>query len=375
MTPTTSSTPSSAPSAEATPAVTLVDTDVHPTMTPPMLMERLSARWRRHLERFGRRTPMITDIYPRARNAGMRADSWPDVPGGVPGSDPELARRQLLDEWDVDYAVLNGLNGQDCYDPPGFAAELNRAVNDWLWEEWMEPDGRWLGAIAVPHDYPDLAVEEIERRAGEGRWVQVIFPASTQEPLGSRKYWPVYEAAVAHGLPVAVHSGGYDTHLGAGWPSFYIEEHQAFSTVVQRQLVSLVCGGVFAAIPDLKIVMTEGGVAWSVALRWALDEAWSVLRDEVPELERAPSEYIRDHVWFTSQPIEEPDDPGDFLRTLEQGRLADRLMFATDYPHWDFDSPKQAMPPGLAKDTRARILAGNACDLYGLPLGDGSGPA
>jgi predicted TIM-barrel fold metal-dependent hydrolase len=121
--------------------------------------------------------------------------------------------------------------------------------------------------------------------------------------------------------------------------------------------------------------MTEGGVAWSVALRWALDEAWSVLRDEVPELERAPSEYIRDHVWFTSQPVEEPDDPDDFLRTVAQGRLADRLMFATDYPHWDFDSPKQAMPPGLAKDTRARILAGNACDLYGLPLRDGSDPA
>ena len=75
MTPTTSSTPSSAPSAEATPAVTLVDTDVHPTMTPPMLMERLSARWRRHLERLGRRTPMITDIYPRARNAGMRDEA------------------------------------------------------------------------------------------------------------------------------------------------------------------------------------------------------------------------------------------------------------------------------------------------------------
>ena len=201
MTPTTSSTPSSAPSAEATPAVSLVDTDVHPTMTPPMVMERLSTRWRRHLERFGRRTPMITDIYPRARNAGMRADSWPDDPGGVPGSDPELARRQLLDEWDVDYAVLNGLNGQDCYDPPGFAAELNRAVNDWLWEEWMEPDRRWLGAIAVPHDHPDLAVEEIERRAGEERWVQVIFPASTQEPLGSRKYWPIYEAAAARGSP------------------------------------------------------------------------------------------------------------------------------------------------------------------------------
>jgi predicted TIM-barrel fold metal-dependent hydrolase len=365
MTHTASSTSSSPP--ESPRAVTLVDCDIHPTMTPPMVMARLSTRWRRHYERFGRRTPMITEIYPRARNAGMRADSWPDDPAGFPGSDPELARRQLLDEWDIDYGVLNGLNGQDCFDPPGFAAELNRAVNDWLVEEWMEPDPRFVGAIAVAHDYPSIAVEEIELRAGDDRWVQVIFPASTQEPLGSRRYWPVYEAAAGHGLPVAIHSGGYDPHLGAGWPSFYIEEHQAFSTVVQRQLVSLVCGGVFEAIPDLRIVLTEGGVAWSVALRFALDEAWSLLREEVPELSRAPSEYIRDHVWFTTQPIEEPDDPGDFVRTVELGDLSDRLLFATDYPHWDFDAPSQALPRGLSKEARAAIFAGNACDLYRLP--------
>jgi len=367
MTPTASSTPSSAPeTAERPTDVTLVDCDIHPVMTPPMLLERMSSRWRRHYERFGRRTPLITEIYPRARNAGMRADSWPDTPGGVPGSDQELLRTQLLDEWDVDYGVLNGLNGQDCFDAPGFSAELNRVLNDWLLEEWIEVDPRLLGAIAVPHDQPELAVTEIERRAGDKRWVQVLFPASAQEPLGSRKYWPIYEAAAGHGLPVAIHSGGYDPHVGGGWPSFYIEEHQGFSTVVQRQLVSLVCEGTFEAFPDLRIVLTEGGVAWSVALRWALDEAWSVFGDEVPDLKRAPAEYIRDHVWFTTQPIEEPDDPDDFARMVEHGRLADRLLFATDYPHWDFDAPNQALPRSLSKETKADILAGNACALYGL---------
>jgi predicted TIM-barrel fold metal-dependent hydrolase len=335
-------------------------------MTPPMIAARMSSRWRRHYERFGRRTPVITEIYPRARNAGMRADSWPDPPG-VPGSDPDLARTQLLDEWDVDFGILNCLNGQDCFDRRELAGELNRAVNDWLVEEWMDADERCRGAIAVPHDYPDLAVAEIERRAGDERFVQVILPASTQEPLGSRKYWPIYEAAAAHGLPVAIHSGGYDPHVGAGWPSFYIEEHQGFSTVVQRQLVSLVCGGAFEAVPELRIVLTEGGVAWSVALGWALDEAWTVWHDEVPELRRPPSEYVAEHVWFTTQPIEEPDDPADFVDTVEHGGLAGRLLFATDYPHWDFDAPSQALPRALAKDVRAAIFAGNACELYGLP--------
>jgi uncharacterized protein len=357
-----------APADQAARPVTLVDCDVHPVMTPAMVTRRLSDRWRRHYERFGRRTPLITEIYPRARNAGMRADSWPDVPGGVPGSDPDLLRRQLLDEWDVDYAVLNALNGQDCYDRPEFDAELNRVLNDWLQEEWLDADPRLRGAIAVPHDHPELAVREIERRAPDERWVQVILPASTQEPLGSRKYWPIYEAAAVRGLPVAVHSGGYDPHTATGWPSFYLEEHQAFSTVVQRGLSSLVCAGTFAALPDLKIVMTEGGVAWATALQWALDEAWSVLREEVPELERSPSEYIHDHVWFTTQPIEEPEDPEDFVRTVDTGGLTDHLLFATDYPHWDFDAPSQALPRQLSKEARSRIFAGAACELYGLPI-------
>ena len=182
MTPSASSTPSSAPSpTEAPKRVTLVDCDIHPTMTPPMMLDRMSSRWRRHYERWGRRTPIITELYPRARNAGMRADSWPDKPGGVPGSDPELLRAQLLDEWELDYGLLNCLNGQDCFDAPGFAAELNRVVNDWLVEEWLEFDPRLVAAIAVPHDQPELAVAEIERRVGDRRWVQVLFPASAAQ--------------------------------------------------------------------------------------------------------------------------------------------------------------------------------------------------
>jgi predicted TIM-barrel fold metal-dependent hydrolase len=65
--------------------------------------------------------------------------------------------------------------------------------------------------------------------------------------------------------------------------------------------------------------------------------------------------------------MEEPDDPRDLARAIEHGRLADRLLFATDYPHWDFDSPTRSLPRTLSNEVRAAILAGNACDLYGLP--------
>ena len=52
---------------------------------------------------------------------------------------------------------------------------------------------------------------------------------------------------------------------------------------------------------------------------------------------------------------------------IEQARLGDRLLFATDYPHWDFDSPKQALPRALGTPLRRAILCENALELYGLP--------
>ncbi|MGH2885167.1 MAG: hypothetical protein ACRDPA_21085, partial [Solirubrobacteraceae bacterium] len=115
---------------EATRAVQLVDCDVHAQATEAMLAHYLSPAARRMLERYGRRTPRVTEWYPRVRHSGMRVDAWPGKPGHIWGSDPELTREQLLDEFDVDYAVLEVLSGQDCYDHPDFAAEWNRAVND-----------------------------------------------------------------------------------------------------------------------------------------------------------------------------------------------------------------------------------------------------
>ncbi len=175
------------------------------------------------------------------------------------------------------------------------------------------------------------------------------------------------EAAAAAGLPVAFHSGGIDHHRGAGWPSFYLEEHVWNGNVMAAAALSLVCEGVFENVPDLQVVFVEGGVTWCGPLMWALDNAWAMLREEVPHLRRRPSEYIREHVWFTTQPIEEPDDPRHVVQALEHMAMGDRVMFATDYPHWDYDAPARALPRAIGAELRAKIFASNACRLYGLP--------
>ena len=40
------------------------------------------------------------------------------------------------------------------------------------------------------------------------------------------------------------------------------------------------------------------------------------------------------------------------------------LLFATDYPHWQFDADEGVLPSGLRPDLERAILAANALDTY-----------
>ena len=191
----------------------------------------------------------------------------------------------------------------------------------------------------------------------------------TDEPLGRRRYRPIFEAAVRNGLPVGIHFGGGSARnplTASGWPSFYIEDHAAMALAFQSQVVSLVVEGVFERFPTLRVVLIEGGFAWLPSLMWRLDKHWARLADEVPHLTRPPSEYVREHLWVTTQPIEEPPDPRHLLAVFDGMGGTDRIMFSTDYPHWDFDDPDRAIRVKLPPAMRARILGGNALSLYGL---------
>ncbi|HEU5099926.1 MAG TPA: amidohydrolase family protein [Roseiflexaceae bacterium] len=343
----------------------LIDCDIHNTPAQGALKAYLPERWREYHQRFGR--PSYTGAYyPKASPNAARSDSWPPS-GGPPGSDLEFLREQLLDAWPIACGILNTLttirNQLREYD-----AALAQAFNDWQIGEWLEPEPRLRASLVVPCDDGDLAAAEVRRLGGDSRFVQILLPVRTSEPLGKRRYWKLYEAAVECDLPIGIHFGGGSGYpiTGAGWPSYYIEDHCGMAQSFQAQLISLVCEGIFEHFPTLKIVLIEGGFAWLPALKWRLDRSWRRLRDEVPHLRELPSAYIDRHIWLTTQPIEEPARPEHFLQLLDELGGPERLLFATDYPHWDFDAPDRALPVRLAPEVERRIMAENARALYRL---------
>ncbi|MGH7044321.1 MAG: amidohydrolase family protein [Acetobacteraceae bacterium] len=350
----------------------MVDCDIHPYPAKPGEIEAfLPERWRTHRALFGGRMRQglaFTANYPRmSPQVGMRLDAWPPG-GGIPGSDLDFMRAQLLDVFATTYGVMLPLAGR-CSDERNveFGAALCSAVNDWQAACWSDREPRLKGSVQVPMEYTEAAVAEIERRAGDARFVQVQIPPRGLEPLGRRRYWPILEACAANGFPVALHLGGTGGHpsTGGGWPSFYHEEHHSYVQSMEALITSLVVEGVFERIPGLRVVLVEGGFAWLPALTWRLDKHWRRLAAEVPHLKRLPSEYIRDHVWVTTQPIEEPERPDDLLATLEWIGW-DRVMVSTDYPHWDQDDPRYAFKAPLPEAGRQAIFRDNALAFYGL---------
>lgn len=349
-----------------------VDCDVHPyTKTSADLDPFLSERWRRHRQTIGARSrsPFVgAPNYPRmSPGVGMRIDAWP-ADGSHPGSDLDLMRAQLLDAFGVAYGMMMPLLGRGGDERNvEFGAALCTAVNDWQAAVWCDREPRLKASVQITTEYAEAAVKEIERRAGDRRFAQVMIPPRGLEPLGRRRYWPILEACAANNLPVALHLGGTSGHpsTGGGWPSFYHEEHPSYPQSKEALVTSLVIEGVFERIPNLRVVLVEGGFAWLPALTWRLDKHYRRLREEVPFLTRLPSEYIREHIWVTTQPIEEPERPYDLLATFEWIGW-DRIMFSTDYPHWDQDDPRYAIKVPLPETEKQKLFRGNAMTLYGL---------
>jgi predicted TIM-barrel fold metal-dependent hydrolase len=245
---------------------------------------------------------------------------------------------------------------------------MSSAVNNWMIAEWLEREPRLRGSIVVPSRVPEMAAQEIDRVGGHPGMVQVFLPVVSEAPYGHRRYWPIFEAAVKHDLVVSLQFGGSPGNppTGAGWPSYYLEEYAAMAQVFQTQILNLCIEGVFDHFPTLRIAMIEGGWTWLPSLMWRIDKDWKGLRREVPWNTQAPSEYIREKMRFSLQPLDAAPDPKHMLMLIDQLGSDDLLMFSTDYPHWQFDTPEEAVPAGLPPGLRRKILSENARSFYRL---------
>ncbi|WP_246225802.1 amidohydrolase family protein [Chelativorans xinjiangense] len=269
-----------------------------------------------------------------------------------------------LDRFGTGIAIASMLHGVVALHNPHMRAALLSAVNDYVAATWLDAEPRLRGSIYVSGEDPAASVAEIERLSGDRRFVQVLMLAMQEIHHGNRHYWPIYEACQKHGLTLAIHAGGlYRIPPSvSGWPSYQFEDYVMQSMAFENILTGFLGEGVFQKFPDLHVVFLESGFAWLPTTIWRNDKTWRGVRQEVPWLDRKPSEVMAGRVFLSLQPAD-PPGADELRQTLKHIGSTDMLLYSTDYPHRQFTGD-EPLPAGLPEEALPGILVANALRAY-----------
>jgi uncharacterized protein len=322
------------------------------------------------------------------------------------------ARLQDMDTDGIDLAVLypTMLLGLQSIRDVDFAEAQARAYNDWCSDHTRDGEGRLFGAGAVPpmHEPDDVArvAAEIRRVAELPGMVSVFMrpnPSVQWRPFNDPVYDPIWQAAQDTGLPIALHpflapdlpgacvglrlarprraDGSYVDNFEANDAdalNMGLRDAEARSSVLFTQAIAnpvdvmsciayLLAGGVAERFPEAKFIFLEANGGWIVPWLERLDHHCRKFQWEVPDLTMLPSDYMKRQCWISFDPDE------SMLAFTAQSPLvgADRIIWASDYPHPDAKFPgvteelSEALE-GLTFDQKQAITSESALALYGI---------
>jgi uncharacterized protein len=295
--------------------------------------------------------------------------TWDDVPRG--GFDPH-ERIKVMDAEGIDVAVLYPslwLLYGDLTDAQ-LAAAACRAYSNWLADFCRAYPDRLYGVAPMPIQDVDEAVREM-RRVVKDLGFKAVFVRPN--PFNGRRlndpaYDPFWREASALGVPVAVH-GSFGTRMptmGADRyrdPFFFHMVCHPFEQ--QAACMDIVCGGVLAKFPTLRVAFLESGVGWLGYWLDRMDAHYEKMHPYVPWLTRRPSEYFIEQCYLTLDPDERT------LAAMIALGVGRNVLWGSDFPHFDCTYPgvlKEVTRALAVLDERARtsILTDNAVRFYGL---------
>jgi predicted TIM-barrel fold metal-dependent hydrolase len=348
----------------------IVDADVHVHESPAELAPYCDMPWRKSLEGMSEIRENYLDI--PGFSPGTVAYG-PTFPTGHESHRTVLTPGQMRSELSkihVDIGILfpDHLLKIAVLSHADYAAALARAYNSWLVERWASPEHGLLGClVACPQD-PDDAATEIRRYAKHPGIVGVYLPCAGVDPLwGHRKYDPIYRAAEESDLPVLLHSV---TVLHPVYPfniqvfdTNFARHSVSHSIAIMVNLVHMMTTGVPVRFPALRIAVCETGVFWIPFLMQRLDKEYVENRREVPFLTDRPSRYMK-KFFYATQPIEEPEELKDVATMVSLFDGEDQTIFASDWPHHDFDHPSKLYQVPFSNEVRRKIFGENALRLF-----------
>lgn len=247
--------------------------------------------------------------------------------------------------------------------------KYTEAYMEHLLSNIVAPDEGIYATVPIVHSDPHYAAELIDRFGDDDAVVGAVVVSSGGEPpFGDTQYDPVYSACQSHDLPVMFHADGegVDDFYLEGFTSI-IETHAlGFLMTNMSQLTSIVIQGVAERFPDLDLVFLEAGLLYVPMMMCRLDQEYLRTPNDAPLLNKLPSTYMQEF-YYGTQPLEQPPTLAYLESAIEIMGGPDQLMWASDWPHPDYDETRIVEDlPFLSDEEKAKILGENAETVFDI---------
>ena len=278
--------------------------------------------------------------------------------------------RRSMDAMSIDYQVIFptamlflGMNPMD-----DIEIHLSRAYNRWLTERVLPEEKRLLGLLYLPFNSPtecEKLVAEFGNKPGVSGFT---ICAVRNKPVHASQYMRLYSMIEETGKPLVFHAGPYWDDPSFAQLNRFVSMHAlSFVHYNMIHMTNWIVNALPERFPKLKVIWVESGLAWIPFLMQRLDHEVILRQNEAPGLKKLPSEYMSD-MYYTSQPLERTD-----LKLLEATmtkiKAETQLLYASDWPHWDFDPPSAITTlPFLSEQAKRNIMGLNAAKLFGIPV-------
>jgi predicted TIM-barrel fold metal-dependent hydrolase len=251
-----------------------------------------------------------------------------------------------------------------------FAVALCRAMNDAKAAFCRHAPDRIKAIAKLPMIDPEAAAAELRRAVEELGLVGMVVTQHVREKnLDHPSFDVVWAEAERLGVPVCVHGGGQapdQEPIGVQRFDTRLEVHAL--THPLGNMIALDCftvGGILHRFPELRVAFLESGCGWLPFWLERLDEHYELMPEQAEKIDRKPSEYFLDgRAWAACEPDELT------LPYVVERYGAERILYASDYYHWDCSFPDTVKliteRNDLGDDAKALILGGNATNLYGF---------
>ena len=297
----------------------------------------------------------------------------------LPGAVDPHERIKMMDADGIDIAFLYPSLGiaweQECEDAE-LGAAYCRAYNNWLLDFCQPYPDRLKPVAHISLLDVDEAVKEARRVAKLGAKGVFLFahpPWLHGRAFGSPVNDPYWAELQELNLPVGIH-----VNLGLNYPGDYIYPagisasrligpyiHYVFSLDVQLAFANFIFEGVFERFPNLKLLILESGAGWLPAMLDRMDHLNEVVYPHLfTDRSLKPSEYFQRQCWVSM----DPDDKTAPWIASQLG--ADKILWASDYPHEDaYPDPVGELKKhikDLSEEDQSKILGGNAITAYDI---------